>query len=416
MSTASTSARALSRPEFIALIAALMALNAMAIDVMLPALPYMGEALGVIEENDRHFVITAFMLGLGSAQLLVGPLSDRFGRRAPLLLGMGLYVVASLGAAIAADFNTLLFMRFLQGVGAAGTRVVAQSVVRDRYSGREMAEIMSLTFMVFMAVPIIAPSIGQVLLLTGPWQTIFVFMGLLGMVSLVWTLLRLPETLTPERRRPLEVVVILQGFAMVGRNRQALGYGLAAMFVFGALYGFITTSQQIFVDVYGLGVLFPVAFGAMAGMLAVAAFLNSRIVRRFGMRRISHVAMVLFTGLSALWVCLSLLGLLPFWVFYVLLVAVMFMFGISMSNMNTIAMEPLGAVAGTASAVFGFAQTVGGAIIGTLIGQQFNGTTTPTAAGYFFCGLLALGAILFAEQGRLFGVGEASAEASASGH
>jgi DHA1 family bicyclomycin/chloramphenicol resistance-like MFS transporter len=399
------SERVISRVEFIALIAALMALNALAIDVMLPALPYMGEALGVTVENDRHYVITAFMLGLGAMQLMIGPLSDRFGRRVPLLLGIGVYVLASIGATMATDFNTLLAMRFIQGVGAAGTRVIGQSVVRDRYSGRDMAEIMSLTFMVFMAVPIIAPSIGQVLLLTGPWQSIFVFMALLGVATMAWTYLRLPETLPPERRRPLRAKVIAQGFAMVARNRQSLCYGLASMFVFGALYGFITTAQQIFVDIYGLGAYFPIAFGAMAGMLAVAGFLNSRFVRRFGMRRISHVAMLIYTLLSGVWVALSLFGALPFALFFVLLVAVMFMFGTAMSNMNTLAMEPLGAVAGTASSVFGFTQTVGGALIGTLIGQQFNGTTTPTAAGYFFCGLAALGAILIAERGRLFGSG-----------
>ncbi|MGV3650182.1 MAG: multidrug effflux MFS transporter [Devosia sp.] len=405
MTTSTNPARGLSRTEFIALIAALMALNALAIDVMLPALPYMGESLGVTVENDRHFVITAFMIGLGSTQLLIGPLSDRFGRRIPLLAGMIVFVLASVGATLANDFETLLAMRFLQGVGCAGARVIGQSVVRDLYSGRDMAEIMSLTFMVFMAVPIIAPSIGQVLLLTGPWQTIFLFMMILGAGTLAWTWLRLPETLRPENRRELRAKVIAEGFVLVARTRQSLCYGLAGVFVFGALYGFITTAQQIFVDIYGLGVYFPVAFAGMAAMLAVAGFLNSRLVNRYGMRRISHVSMLLYTGLSLVWTVLSVVGLLPFWTFFVLLVAVMFFFGTSLSNMNTLAMEPLGAVAGTASSVMGFSQTVGGALIGTIIGQQFNGTVTPTATGYFVCGVLALACILVAERGQLFGEG-----------
>src|SRR5690606_26663238 len=164
--------RVLSRPEFIALVAALMSLNALAIDVMLPALPYMGEALGVVNENDRHYVLTAYMLGFGCAQLAFGPVSDRFGRRAPLIIGLAVYVVAAFAAVFSPSFAVLLLTRFIQGVGAAGTRVIAQSMVRDKFGGRAMAEIMSMVFMVFMAVPIVAPGIGQVILLTGPWEYI----------------------------------------------------------------------------------------------------------------------------------------------------------------------------------------------------------------------------------------------------
>src|SRR5690606_10815188 len=178
--------RVLSRPEFIALIAALMAVNALAIDVMLPALPYMGEALGISNENERQFVVSAYMLGMGIAVLAFGPLTDRFGRRAPLLIGVGIYVVAAIVAAFAPNFTILLVLRFIQGMGAASVRVISQAVVRDRYSGREMAEVMSLTFMVFMAIPIIAPGIGQVLLLTGPWQSLFLFMGIFALAP--WTI------------------------------------------------------------------------------------------------------------------------------------------------------------------------------------------------------------------------------------
>ena len=405
--------RVLSRPEFIALMAALMALNALAIDVMLPALPYMGEALGVTSENERQFVISAYMLGMGIAVLGFGPLTDRFGRRAPLLVGMGIYIVAAIAAVFAPSFAILLVLRFIQGMGAASVRVIATAVVRDRYSGREMAEVMSLTFMVFMAIPIIAPGIGQVILLVGDWHNIFIFMGLLAAAFWVWTFMRLPETLPEAQRRPLSIRAVIDGFRLVFTNRVAFSYGLAGMFLFGALFGFISSAQQIYVDIYGLGVYFPVAFAAMAGLMAVSSFTNSRIVRRLGMRRLSHGAVLSFTAFSGVWLAFALSGFLPLWLFFSLLAVVMFSFGWAASNMNSLSMEPLGAVAGTASAVFGFIQTVGGALIGSYTGQLFDGTTVPAAMGYFGMGVLALICILVAEKGRLFGVGEQYAHTDA---
>ena len=405
--------RVLSRPEFIALMAALMAINAWAIDVMLPALPYMGEALGVTSENERQYVISTYMLGMGIAVLGFGPLTDRFGRRAPLLVGMGIYIVAAIAAIFAPSFAVLLVLRFIQGMGAASVRVIATAVVRDRYSGREMAEVMSLTFMVFMAIPIVAPGIGQVLLLTGPWQFIFIFMGGLAAVFWLWTYIRLPETLPISARRPLSFSAVFKGFVIVFTNRAAFAYGLAGMFLFGALFGFISSSQQVYVDIYGLGVYFPVAFAAMAGLMAVSSFTNSRIVRRFGMRRLSHGAVLSFTLFSSVWLAFALSGFLPLWLFFSLLAIVMFSFGWAASNMNSLSMEPLGAVAGTASAVFGFIQTVGGALIGGYIGQLFDGTTVPAATGYVLMGILALICILVAEKGRLFGVGEQYAHTDA---
>ncbi|WP_108396429.1 multidrug effflux MFS transporter [Devosia submarina] len=406
--------RVLSRPEFIGLIAALMALNALAIDVMLPALPYMGEALGVASENERQFVISSYMLGMGIAVLAFGPLTDRFGRRAPLLAGMALYIAAAIAAIFAPSFAILLVLRFIQGMGAASVRVIATAVVRDRYSGREMAEVMSLTFMVFMAIPVIAPGIGQIILLVGDWHNIFIFMGVLAAAFWLWTFIRLPETLPVEHRRPLSFKAVLDGFVIVFTNRVAISYGLAGTFLFGALFGFISSSQQIYVDIYDLGVYFPVAFAAMAGLMGVSSFTNSRIVRRIGMRRLSHGAMLSFTGFAAVWLFFALIGFLPLWLFFSLLAVIMFSFGWAASNMNSLSMEPLGAVAGTAAAVFGFIQTVGGALIGSYTGQHFDGTTVPAATGYFSMGVLALICILIAERGKLFGVGEEHSDADLS--
>lgn len=418
MTSITHSTRELSRVEFIALVAALMALNALAIDVMLPALPYMGEALGISHENERQFVIGAYMLGFGAAQLVFGPLTDRFGRRAPLLVGLGIYLVCAFAATFAPNFTVLLALRFVQGLGAAGTRVIATAVVRDKYSGREMAEIMSLTFMVFMAIPIIAPGIGQVILLTGPWQNIFLFMSGLAAVIVLWAYFRLPETLHPEYRRPLSINAVIDGFRIVFTNRVAFSYGMAGTFLFGAMFGFISASQQIFVEVYGLGPYFPVAFAVMAGTIAIAQFISARIVRRLGMRRLSHFAVLVYLGMSAIWLILAVSNLLPFPVFFAIMLVIQFFFGWAASNMNSLSMEPLGNVAGTAASVFGFTQTVGGAVLGTYIGQHFDGTLVPNATGYVVMGTLVLICVLIAEKGKLFGVGAqyATPPADGSGH
>jgi DHA1 family bicyclomycin/chloramphenicol resistance-like MFS transporter len=414
MSSTSLSGRIISRPEFIALVAGLMCLNSLAIDVMLPALPYMGEALNVANENERQLVITAYMLGFGVAQLGFGPLSDRFGRRNPLLVGIVVYIAAAACAIFAPNFFTLLLLRVVQGMGAAGTRVIATSAIRDRYSGRDMAEVMSLSFMVFMVLPVIAPGIGQVILLAGPWHYIFAFMAVLATVIGVWVFMRLPETLSVEHRRPLTVSAVLGGFKLVFTDRVAISYGLAGMFMFASLFGFISSSQQIYVDIYGLGPYFPVAFAAMASLMSLSNFLNSRLVQKFGMRRLSHGAILVYLVLALALTGLSLVMEPPLVVFFVLVAGIMFMFGFAASNMNSLSMEPLGAVAGTASSVFGFIQTVGGAVIGSYTGQQFDGTVTPVALGYLVMGLLVLGCVLVAERGRLFGVGAQYAHGDAA--
>ena len=406
--------RTLSGPEFIGLMAALMALNSLAIDVMLPALPAMGEALGVVSDNERQLVISAYMVGFGIAQLFFGPITDRFGRRSPLFVGMVIYIICAFAATFAPTFALLLAVRFAQGVGAAATRVIAMSVIRARYSGRQMASIMSLTFMVFMALPILAPGIGQVILLVGTWHYIFLFMTGLAIVIMVWAFFRMPETLHPEYRRELKLSVITDGFRLVFSNRLAIFYGIAGMFFFGSNMGFIISSQQIFVGIYKFGDWFPVAFAAVASLMAVANFVNSRIVKQYGQRRVSHSATLVYIACGAVMLGLSLLGPVDFWAFFAILAIMQFAFACASSNVNSLAMEPLGQVAGTAAAVFGFLQTVGGAILGTLIGQQFNDTLTPNSAGFVIMGLLVLGCILIAESGKLFGVSKEYQQGSAA--
>ncbi|MGY6710253.1 MAG: multidrug effflux MFS transporter [Rhizobiaceae bacterium] len=390
------------RGEFIAIAAALMAINALAIDIMLPAMQQIGAALGVEDENQRQLVITAYVVGFGIAQLIFGPIADRFGRRGPLLFGLSIYVLAAILAAFAPSFWLLLLLRTLQGVGAAATRVIAVSIVRDRFGGRQMAEVMSLVMMVFMVVPVIAPGAGQVILLIGEWQMIFIFMGVVAAGIALWSFLRMPETLSEENRRAFNPRTILDGFRIVLSNRLAFCYALATALIFGGLFGFINSAQQIFIDVYALGVWFPVLFAVLAGMMAISSFLNSRLVGRFGMRGLSHFALFGYIAATTIWIGWALMAPMPLFAFVGLFGAAMFMFGWIGPNFNALAMEPLGHVAGTASSVLGFLQTLGGGLIGAFIGLSFDGTVVPLAIGYFVSGIGGLVLVLIAENGRLF--------------
>jgi DHA1 family bicyclomycin/chloramphenicol resistance-like MFS transporter len=388
--------------EFVCLIAAMMALNALAIDSMLPALPQIGLALDVATENSRQWVITAYLLGFGGAQILYGALADRFGRKPILLIGVSIYVAFSVIAALASSFEWLLLARVGQGIGAAATRVLAVSIVRDRYSGRTMARVMSLSFLVFLGVPILAPTMGQAVLLVGPWEWIFVVLASLGAALLVWAALRLPETLHPEDRLPIQAGRILAAFREALTNRTALGYTLAMTAISGALFAFINSSQQIFYDVFERPGLFTTVFAGVAGFIALAAIANARLVERLGSRLISHTALIGFIALPAVHAAVALGGHETVWTFAVLQALTMFCFGLIAGNFGAMAMQPMGHIAGTASSVQGLISTVGGALTGFAIGQRFNGSVVPMLVGFTVCGLTALAFVLIAERGRLF--------------
>ena len=394
------------RVELITLLAMLMALNALAIDIMLPAFPNIVASLQLDDPNAAQFVLLSYIIGFGSAQLLFGPLSDRYGRRAPLLVGIALYAVCAVAGALAPSFEFLLAARFIQGIGAAATRVIAISVVRDTQSGRAMASTMSLVMMVFMVVPIIAPLTGQLIILGGEWHLIFLFMAAISAVVGFWSLMRLPETLPPENRRPLTVAGVTQAFGLVLSNRQTLFYTLSTAFYFGSLFGFLNVAQPIYVDIYDLGAWFPIAFALVAVAMAASSYLNSRLVMRIGQRRLSHSALIGYFCFSLLLGGLAWLGPISFWLFFLIMFLMMPLFGFVGANFNSIAMEPLGAVAGTASSVLGFAQTVGGGVAGALIGQAYDGTVFPLAAGFAAVSAISLVMVLIAEKGRLFGVAE----------
>lgn len=398
--------------EFVCLIALMMALNALAIDAMLPALPAIGDALGVVTDNSRQWIITAYLLGFGAAQIVYGPLADRYGRKPILIIGISIYVIFSLLAAIAPTFETLILARIGTGIGAAATRVLAVSIVRDRYAGRMMARVMSLSFLVFLGVPILAPTIGQLILLVAPWRWIFGVLALGGAAILIWSVVRLPETLKSEDRLPIQAGRIAAAFRQALTERLSIGYTLASTAVLGSLFGFINSSQQIFFDVFQAPGLFTTIFAVVAGGIAIASLLNARLVERLGSRLISHTALMGFIGFGILHTAVSMAGLETIWTFAVLQSLTMFCFGLMAGNFGSMAMERMGHIAGTASSAQGFISTVIGALSGFFIGQQFNGSATPMAMGVAVSGIVALGFVLFAEKGRLFRAHQAEGPAA----
>ena len=376
--------------EFVALMAALMASNALAIDSMLPALPSIGEALGVGEDNQRQLVITVYLLGFGIAQLIYGPLSDRYGRKWLMVGSLAFYGVFGLLAGIASSFSLLLGARFLQGVAAAATRVLVVSVVRDRYQGSGMARIMSITMIVFMIVPVLAPTFGQAVLAVSTWRHIFIVLGVYGAVLALWLVLRLPETLAPENRRPLSLRSISEAVWTTVRIRQSIGNTIAQTLLMGALFAFINSIQQIVFDVFQRPELIGLVFACIAGPMTVSSYANSRLVMRLGARRLLLTALSAFTCVAL--IHLTVAGAIgeTIWMFVAMQAATMAFFGMIGANAGALAMEPLGHVAGTASSVQGAITTMGGALIGFGIGQNFNGTTIPFLIGFTTCGSIAL--------------------------
>ncbi|MEZ4649282.1 MAG: multidrug effflux MFS transporter [Candidatus Eisenbacteria bacterium] len=375
--------------EFVVFVAACMALNALAIDIMLPALPELGHALGVVDANDRQSVIIAYMFGFGPSQLLYGPLSDRFGRKATLIGGLLVFSLAGALSAFAPTFRLLLLSRALEGFGAGSSRVVAVTLVRDRYRGAEMARVMSLSMMVFMVIPILAPTIGQGILFVAPWRGIFGVLAIAGVAIVVWAWQRMDETLRPENRRDLSLRRVSAGFAETVRNRTTLAYTIATGFVFGGLMSFITSAQQIFQDTFGVEREFPLLFAIIALTMSAASFLNSRWVRRLGVARLSHSALWVLIGVSGLHGGLALLGWVSLPAFIVLEALTLFVFGFVGANFNSIAMEPMGHIAGTASSAIGAITTIISAVLGLVIGQLYDGTIVPLVLGTCILGVVS---------------------------
>lgn len=388
--------------EMTVMLAGLMALNAFAIDSMIPALADIGRSLHVARENDQQLVVIAYFVGFASSQLAWGPLADRFGRKPILAIGVGLYAVFALLCAAAWSFPLLIAGRVAMGASAAVTRVLVVAMVRDLFEAEAMARVMSLVFMVFMLVPVVAPNIGQLILLFWPWRGIFLVIAAYAMLMLSWSWARLPETLHPEYRRPLDWADMSAAVLATVRDRQSRGYTLAMMISFSALVAYISSIQQIIFDAFHKGQFIGLVFAAIAAPMALSSWLNSRVIGRFGLRRVGHTAALVFAIVTATHAAVALAGFETLWTFILLQALTMGSFAFTSSNLGTLAMEHMAPIAGTASSVQGVVGTIGAAAIGFLIGQQFNGTPVPFAVGTALCASGGFLMIVLTEPRRLF--------------
>jgi DHA1 family bicyclomycin/chloramphenicol resistance-like MFS transporter len=387
--------------EFVAMMASFQALQALAIDVMLPALGAISKDLHLADPNQRQLIIGVFLICSGLGSLFPGALADRFGRRPVALCAIAVYVLLSMLCAVAGSFELLLAARGLMGLVTSAMMVMPMTILRDRFDGDRMARTQSLIAMTFMVVPMIAPMVGQSVLLVADWRWIFGIMGGLAAGVFVWAYLRLPETLHPEFRQPIRLGVIAGNMALAVRERAALGYFLGAAFVQGALFGYLNSAQQLVGEHFGAGTLFPVMFGGMALVMACTNFANARIVERFGARRVSHAALLIYIGLAVVHLVLAMRGE-GLWTFLPLMTLSMCMMSFIGANFQAISLQPFARIAGAAASVMAFVRMVFGAILGSLIGQAYDGTARPVMAAMVVCGLSALVLVLYSERGRLF--------------
>ena len=400
----SATEKQISLGEFVALMAFIMSLVALSIDAMLPAFPAMARDLSIQDGNDIQLVISVLFIGLATGQLFYGPLSDSIGRKPAIYTGITLFVLGSILSMTASDFTIMLAGRLLQGIGAAGPRTVSVALIRDRFHGSEMARVMSFIMTVFILVPIFAPALGQGVLLLAGWRTIFGIFIALAVAVAIWLALRQPETLSPENRKPFTLFNVYSAFGEVLKNRIAVVYTLVTGFVSGAFLTYLNTSQQMFQEQYGLGKQFPIYFGLLAVSVGCASLLNSTLVMRFGMHRLANVALRGMMILSWLFLLIGWAnnGHPELWLFMILCFALFFFIGVLFGNLNSIAMEPLGHVAGTGAAAVGSFSTVMAVALSFLIGRAYDGSLFPMAIGFVCLTMISVLLIVMVNRPRIF--------------
>lgn len=389
--------------ELLVMISSIMALTAMGIDLLLPAFDDIRGAFDLPEDSNQvSQVITVFFLGLAVAQLFWGPLADRFGRKKILYCSIGVYVLGAVLCAVAPSFGWLLVGRFIWGTGAAGTRVVAIAIVRDSFEGSKMAQAMSQIMAVFVLVPVFAPSFGALLLELFNWQALFWFCVIWAGAIMVWST-RLSETLRPEHRRELEFASVASGFKVVVSNRMTFGYTISTLFLQAVFSAYLGSSERIISDIFDRGDQFPFIFGAVAVLFGVGAVINGQVVGRFGMYRLIRVMLMAAMGMGLLLLVVALLadGRPSFWIYMPLLGIMLAMFMFLMPNLNTAALEPMGAVAGTATSLTGAIRTAGGALLGAVVDAQLGDTVLPFSIAIVVFLALAIVSSRWAERGQV---------------
>ncbi len=373
----------MSQRELLTPISAIMALMALGIDLMLPAFDDIREAYDLgTDSPETGQVITVFFLGLAVAQLVYGPLADRFGRKPVLYLGSAIYMAGAIGSALAPTFELLLLSRFVWGIGAAGSRVVATAIVRDRFEGTAMAAAMSQVMAVFMLVPVLAPTIGTGLIAVLPWRSVFWFCAVWAVLITLWTL-RLRESLDPRDRRPFRIGTTFRGYAEVARTRVTAGYTVSTIFLQGVFTAYLACSELLISNVFDREAQFPLIFGSIAVLFAIGAIVNGRVVRQVGIHRLIKTVFTIILPLTGLSVVVSFVsdGEPNFWIYMPLLGITLGSFMFLLPNLNSAALTPVGHLAGTASALSGAARMAGGAVLGTLVSARVSDSTTPFSVG-----------------------------------
>jgi len=393
---------ALGEREFIAMMAMLMALQALAIDAMLPGLAQIAQDLGVSDPNRRQLVVGVFLVAAGIGALVPGALADRHGRRPVLLVTLLLYVLLAAGCALAPSFDALLGLRAIHAVASAGVAVLPAAIVRDRFAGDRMARTLSTVSMVFMVVPMLAPTVGQFVLLFAGWRWIFGVLALLGAVMGAWVFYRLPETMDAANRQPILPMTIARNMLGAAVERSSIGYVLGASLTFGSMLGYVNSSQQLVAEHFGAGRLFPLLFAMTALSLAVSNFFNARIVERFGARRVSQTALLICIALSGVQVYLAFSPHQTLITFMPVLAANVCALGFIGANFSSIALQPFARIAGAASSMQLFLRTLVGSLVGIAIGQLYDNSARPLAIAFLTSGILSLCLVLYSERGRLF--------------
>lgn len=378
--------------EFVALMAMMMSLTALSIDAVLPALEIVGQDLGIVKSNDGQLIISVLFFGIAIGQLFYGPISDSVGRKKPLYWGLSIFILGSILSIVATSLEVMLLGRFIQGIGLASPRTVSLAMIRDQYVGAEMARVMSFIMMIFILVPILAPAVGQGILFFFEWRVIFIVLLFVAAIVLIWFWTRMRETLVEEKRTPFSLKRIGNSMLAIAKTPQSLLYTVIAGLIAGAFIGFLNSSRQIFQDQYGLGEQFPLYFASLAFSLGVASFFNGKLVMRFGTHFMVKLAMVALISIALvfLWVSAQYGGALPLELAMIYLVSTLFCEGILFGNLNSMAMEPLGDMAGIGAAVVGFLSTLISAFLGTMVGAQYDGTLWAIIAGFAVLGTVSL--------------------------
>jgi DHA1 family bicyclomycin/chloramphenicol resistance-like MFS transporter len=386
---------------FIILMASLMSVVAISIDAMLPALGFIGADLGVTNPNQAQYIIAILFGGMAIGQLIYGPMSDAVGRKKVLYTGLAFYALGSVVCYLSQDLNQMLIGRFIQGFGIASPYVSTMAIIRDKYSGRDMARIMSLVMVIFILVPCIAPTLGQTIIMFSSWRMIFVFYIVMIAAMTAYIFFRLEETLRPENRVKFSLRNLSHGFKVVFSNRHTVGYTVCMGLVFGSFMGYLNSSQQIFQVQFNTGKLFTLYFGCLAFLFGVSSLVNSYFVQRLGMRHICLRGTIATIIASSIFLGLNLTMEIHLWMFLIYAAVLFFVFGLMFGNLNSLAMEPMGEIAGLAASVIGFISTIISMTIGAVIGQMYDNTLVPISAGFLIAGVFSLLAMWWAEKGKM---------------